>query len=72
MEDLSGKWNYGIRRSKLGDADRMYKVIRGLDEIDWTKSPILRTNIDFTGSAQGMRGNRLRLQREAFKSSARD
>ena len=22
MEDLSGKWNYGIRRSKLGDADR--------------------------------------------------
>ena len=30
------------------------------------------TNIDFTGPAQGMRGNRLRLRREAFKSSARN
>ena len=50
----------------------MHKVIRGLDEIDWTKYPLLRTNIDFTDPAQGMRGNRLRLQRKAFKSSARN
>ena len=27
--------------------------------------------MDFTGPAQGVRGNRLRLRREAFKSSAR-
>ena len=31
----------------------MYKVIRGLDEIDWTKSALIRTNIDFTGPDQG-------------------
>ena len=51
---------------------KIYKVIRGLYEIDWTKSPLLRTDIDFTGLAQGFRGNRLILQREAFKSSARN
>ena len=50
----------------------MYNLIRGLDEIDWTKSPLLRTNIDFKAPAQGLRGNRLRLQRETFKSSARN
>ena len=34
----------------------MYKVIRGLDKIDWAKSTLLRTNTDFTSPAQGMRG----------------
>ena len=38
----------------MGDLIEMYKVIRGLDEIDWAKSPLLRTNIDFTGPAQGV------------------
>ena len=33
---------------------------------------ILRINKDFTGPAQEVRDNRLRLRREAFKSSARN
>ena len=45
----------------------MYKIIRGLDEIKWTKSPLFRTDIELTGPAQGMRGDRLRLRKEAFK-----
>ena len=54
-----------------GDLIEMYKVIRGLDEIELTKSPILRTDIDLVGPAQGVRGNRLRLRRKAFKSRVR-
>ena len=38
----------------------MYKVLRGLDEIE------------LTDPDQGMRGNRLRLRREAFKSRTRN
>ena len=51
-----------------GDLIEMYKVIKSLDEIEWTKSPVLRTDIYLVGPAQGVRGNRLRLRREAFKS----
>ena len=59
-------------RRVRGDLIEMYKLIRGLDKIDKTKSPLLRTNIDFTGPAQMVRGNRLRLRREVPKSSARN
>ena len=52
-----------------GDLIEMYKVIRCLNEIEWTKSSVLRTGIDLVGPAQGVRGNRLRLRKEAFKSS---
>ena len=37
-----------------------------------TKSSLLRKNIYFKGLVQGVRGDRLRLRREAFKSSARN
>ena len=50
----------------------MYKVIRGLDKIEWTKFPVLRTDIDMAGLAQGVRGYRLRLPMEAFKSRVRN
>ena len=55
-----------------GDLIEMYIVIRGLYQIDWSKSPLLKTNIYFTGPDQGVRGNKFRLLREAFKSSARN
>ena len=48
----------------IGDLIEIYKVIRSLDEIEWTKSPLLRSNIDLTVSDQALRGNRLRLTRE--------
>ena len=53
-------------RRVRGDLIEMYKVIRSLDEIEWTKSPLLRVDIDLTGSARGMRGNRLRLLTESL------
>ena len=59
-------------RRVRGDLIGMYKVVRGLDEIEWTKSPLLRTDIDLEGPAQGVRGNRLRLRREAFKSRVKN
>ena len=59
-------------RRVRGDLIEMYKVVRGLDEIEWTKSPLLRTDIDLEGPAQGVRGNRLRLRREAFKSRVKN
>ena len=46
----------------------MCKVIRGLYEIQWTKSPVLRTYLDLVGPAQALRGNRLRLLKEALES----
>ena len=49
------------------DLIEMYKVIIGLDEMEWTKSPLLRTYIELTDPAQGVWDNRLRLQRGAFK-----
>ena len=54
------------------DLIKMYKGVRGLDEIEWTKSPVLRTEIDLEGPAQGVRDNRLRLRREAFKSRVKN
>ena len=58
-------------RRVRGDLFEIYEVIRGLYEIEWTKPPVLRTDIDLAGPAQGVRGNRLRLRREAFKSRER-
>ena len=52
----------------MGYLIEMYKVIRGLDEIESTKSPLLRTDIELTGPAQVVRGDRLRLLRGAFKT----
>ena len=52
----------------MGDLMEIYKVIRGLDEIEWTKSPLLREDIYLTGPAQEVRGNRLKLYRKTFKS----
>ena len=51
-----------------GDLIGMYKVMRGLGEIEWTKSPLLRTDIELTCPAQRVRVNHLRLRREAFNS----
>ena len=48
------------------------KVVRGLYEIELTKSPVLRTDIDLVSPALGFRGNRLRIRREAFKSRVRN
>ena len=59
-------------RRVRGDVIEMYKVERGLDEIEWTKTPVLKTDIDLVGPAQGVRGNRLRLGREAFKSRVKN
>ena len=36
------------------------------------KVPVLRTDIDLVDPAQGVRDNRLRLRREAFKSRLRN
>ena len=54
-------------RRVRGDLIEMYKVVRGLDEIEWTKSPVLRTDINMVGPAQWVRGSRLRLQIESKK-----
>ena len=34
------------------DLIEMYKKVRGLDEIEWTMSPVLRTDKDLEGPAQ--------------------
>ena len=52
----------------MRDCGVLIEVIRGLDEIEWSKSPLLGTGINLTGPAQGMRCNQLRLCRETFKS----
>ena len=55
-----------------GYLNEMYKVVRGLGEIERAKTPVLRRYIDLVGPAQGIRGNRLRLRREAFKSRVKN
>ena len=50
----------------------MYKAIRCLNKINWTKSLLLRTNINVTEPAPRTKGNGLRLLRKVFKSSARE
>ena len=37
----------------------MYKVVSGLDEIEWTESTVPRSNVDFTGPTQELRGNKI-------------
>ena len=44
----------------------MYKVIRGFDELE------LRTDINLTDPAQGVKGNCLRLRREPLKSKTKN
>ena len=58
--------------SVRGNLIEMYNVLRGLDEIEWTKSPLLRTDIYLTGPAQGVRVNRLKLGKETFQSRIRN
>ena len=50
----------------------MYKVIRGLDKIEWTESPLLRKDIYLASPDPGVRGNRLRLRMETLKSKIRN
>ena len=59
-------------RRVMCDLIENYKVKSGLDEIEWTKSPLLRTNIDLTGPVQGVRCNRQRLRTETFKTKLRN
>ena len=52
-----------------GDLIEMFKVIIGLDEIEWAKFSLLRIDI---GPAQGVRGNKLSLRRNTFESKIRN
>ena len=48
-----------------GDLIEMHKVVNEQEQIECVK---LRSNLEITGPAMGVRGNRRRIKRESFKS----
>ena len=44
-------------RRVRGDLIEIYKVVRGLDEIEWTMFPVIRSDVGLRAAAQGVRGN---------------
>ena len=54
------------------DLIEMYKVVRGQDEIEWTKPSVLRSVVGLTDPVEGVRGNQIRLCRNAFRSRFRN
>ena len=54
------------------DLIEMYKVVRGQDEIEWTKPSVLRSDVGLTDPVEGIRGNQIRLCRNAFRSRLRN
>ena len=45
----------------------MFKVQKGLENIEWVKPPLLTKKNDLSGPASVARGNSLRIRRESFK-----
>ena len=55
-----------------GDLIEMYKVVNEQEQIEWVNFPKLRSNLEITGPAMGVRGNSRRIRRESFKSKFRN
>ena len=55
-----------------GDLIEMYKVVNEQEQIEWVNFPKLRSNLEITGPAMGVRGNSRRIRRESFKYKFRN
>ena len=55
-----------------GDLFEMYKVVNEQEQIKWGNFPKLRSNLEITGPAMGVSGNRRRISRESFKPEFRN
>ena len=59
-------------RRKRGDLFEMYKVVNEHEQIEWVNFSKLRSYLEITGPAMGVRGNSRRIRRESFKSKIRN
>ena len=51
---------------------KMYKVMNEQKQIECLNFPKLKSNLEITGPAMGVRGKRRRIRRESFKSEFRN
>ena len=54
-----------------GDLIEIYKVVNEQEPNEWVNFPKLRSNLEITCSAMGVRDNSRRIRRESFKSKSR-
>ena len=59
-------------RRARGDLIQMYKVVSGLEEINWTNGVKYRPSGEVDGPAAGLRGHGLRLERQSFGARLRN
>ena len=55
-------------RRTRGDLIEMYKVINEQEQIEWMRFRKLRSNLEITWLAMGVRGYSRRIRKESFKS----
>lgn len=73
-EERLKRWNITSLEDRRirGDLIEMYKIVNGIERINWTNGLPFRRDRNVLGAAQGTRGNDLRLEREVFLSQARN
>jgi hypothetical protein len=73
-EERLKRWNLTSLEDRRirGDLIEMYKIVNGIEKINWTNGLPFRADRNVLGAAQGTRGNDLKLEREVFSSQVRN